>query len=66
MEAGREGLEGHVLEMLQATCSSTGKWSFKAAHAAHLQQGGGMSLNSFSIAAGRLQEPSLPEVRCMC
>ncbi len=54
VEAGREGLEAHVLEMLQATCSAKGKWNVKAAHAAHLQQGGGMSQQSFSLAAGRL------------
>ncbi len=47
MEAGREGLEAHVLEMLQATCYPTGKWNIKAAHAAHKQQGGGMSRDSF-------------------
>jgi hypothetical protein len=50
--AGREGVEAHVLEMLQATCSPTGKWGVKAAH---LQQGGGMSLASFQLAAGRLR-----------
>ncbi len=41
VEAGREGLEAHV--MLEATCSAQGKCNVKAAHAAHLQQGGGMS-----------------------
>ncbi len=46
----------HVLEMLQATCSVKGKWSFKAAHAAHLEQGGGMSYEAFRIAAGRLRD----------
>ncbi len=54
--AGREGVEAHVLQMMQATCSPTGKWSIKAAHAAHLQQGGGMSQISFSLAAGRLRD----------
>ncbi len=45
-----------MLEMLQATCSAKGKWSIKAAHAAHKQQGGGMSLGSFYLAAGRLRD----------
>jgi hypothetical protein len=26
MAAGREGLEVHVREMLEATCSANGKW----------------------------------------
>ncbi len=55
VEADREGVEAHVLEMLQATCSPTGKWNVKAAHAAHKQQGGGMSLQSFYLTAGRLR-----------
>jgi hypothetical protein len=54
--AGREGLEAHVLEMLQATCSAKGKWNIKAAHEAHKQQGGGMSRDSFYLAAGRLRD----------
>ncbi len=40
VEAVREGLEAHVLEMLQATCSAKGKWNISAAYAAHMQQGG--------------------------
>jgi hypothetical protein len=56
VEAGREGVEVHVLQMLQATCSPTGKWSFKAAYAAHKQQGGGMGQDSFYLAAGRLRD----------
>ncbi len=44
---------GHVLEMLQASRFRNGKWNVKAAH---LQQGGGMSLISFSLTAGRLRD----------
>jgi hypothetical protein len=46
VETGREGVEAHVLEMLQATCSFNGKWNVGAAHTAHKQKGGGMSLVS--------------------
>ncbi len=56
VEACREGQDEHVLEMLQATCSAKGKWSVKAAHAAHKQQGGGMSLPTFYLVAGRLRD----------
>ncbi len=56
VEAGREGVDAHVLEMLQATCSPKGKWSIKAAYAAHLEQGGGMSQPSFYLAAGRVRD----------
>jgi hypothetical protein len=52
VEAGREGL----LEMLHATCSPKGNWNVRAAHAAHKQQGGGMTLRSFQLAAGRLRD----------
>jgi hypothetical protein len=57
--AGREGVEAHVLQMLQATCSSTGKWNISAAYATHKQQGGGMSNSSFYLAAGRLRDRQL-------
>jgi hypothetical protein len=56
VEAGRKGVEAHVLQMLEATCSPTGRWSIRAAYTAHKQQGGGMSLSSFQLAAGRLRD----------
>ncbi len=56
VEAGREGLEQHVLEMLQANCSAKGKWNIKAAYTAHKQQGGGMGRASFYLTAGRLRD----------
>jgi hypothetical protein len=48
----------HVLQakVLQATCSAKGKWNVKAAHAAHVEQGGGISIVSFQLTAGRLRD----------
>ncbi len=49
-------------KMLQATCSVNGKWSVRAAHAAHKQQGGGMSLGR--TREGQTVRSFAPRVAC--
>ncbi len=59
------GQDAHVLEMLGATCSAKGKWRVKAAHAAHKQQGGGMSLGTELLPCGGTLEGQAIALRAM-